>query len=812
MRARTIRDLKRGLAAAAVLVVGLPAAAPAREATLSGRSVEVVVTLVAPPLARAPWRALSGFGGGGRLNLRSAASVDYLRRLDAAQATVIGRIRRAIPGAAARWRYAVVVDGMSIVVPRDRLGDLARVPGVATVWPNRTFRSSLDRSPGIIGAPQLWGSDLSTAGQGMKIGVIDEGIEPDHPFFDPAGYTYPAGFPKGDTRFTTPKIIAARAFAPPGTTYANASLPFDPKESEHGTHVAGIAAGNHGTRAAGTLISGVAPRAYLGNYKALTIPTPEFGLDGNAPEIVAAIEAAVRDGMDVINCSFGEAEVAPARDIVVRAIDAAAAAGVVPVVSAGNDFSDFGNGSVGSPANAPRAISVGASTGAHGSPQPDRIVGFSSGAPTPYSFQLKPDVVAPGAGVLSSVPLREGTWDEFSGTSMSAPHVAGGAALLRQRHPTWTVAQLKSALVLTGAPARSGGREVTPMREGGGRINLVAADRPLLFAAPATLSFGLLRPPASAVRRIALSDAGGGAGRWTVATGPGVSAPPTVDVPGTLAVTAVSARRRAADVSGFVTLTRNGQRRRLPYWFRVERPLLRLDRALPLARPGVHRGTTVGAPARVASYRYPDLAGVNPGFPVQLSGPERVYRFRLRRAVANFGVVVTAGRVQPRIVRAADENRLAGYTALPLDLNPYRGGYGAVRPVAGVVLAAPGTYSVVFDSRAHARRGPFTFRFWIGDTTPPVLRVVSRTAPAVRIAVRDSGSGVDPRSLRATIDGRNRNVSFARGVARISLAGLGAGTHTLVFRASDYQETKNMEDVGPILPNTRTLQLAVTAK
>ena len=91
-----------------------------------------------------------------------------------------------------------------------------------------------------------------------------------------------------------------------------ARRPFDPTFSAHATHVAGIAGGNNGTSTGTRTLSGVAPKAYIGNYKVLSIPTVSgFGLNGNSPEIIAAIEAAVRDGMDVINLSLGEAEIEP---------------------------------------------------------------------------------------------------------------------------------------------------------------------------------------------------------------------------------------------------------------------------------------------------------------------------------------------------------------------------------------------------------------------------------------------------------------------------------------------------------------------
>ncbi len=221
--------------------------------------------------------------------------------------------------------------------------------------------------------------------------------------------------------------------------------------------------------------------------------------------------------MNVINLSIGEPEVVPSRDIVVKALDNAAAAGVVPVVAAGNDFDAGGLGTVGSPANAPAAITVAASTmGVDDGTSPDHIADFSSAGPTPVSLQLKPDVTAPGVDVLSSLPVHAFDW--LSGTSMATPHVAGGAALLLQRHPTWTVEQVKSALASTGAVVHPGGRsgEASVLREGGGRIDLVRADQPLIFTNPTSLGWGLVRRGFSGAKHLATSDAGGGNAPWHV--------------------------------------------------------------------------------------------------------------------------------------------------------------------------------------------------------------------------------------------------------------------------------------------------------
>lgn len=793
-----LRPLLAVVAGGAVLLalLGLRAS-DAPDERIGGMS-HVVVELSAPPLAKA----------GARLDSARVAIDHEQHRFEKA-------LHESIPEARIHWRYRLVANGVSVVVPADALDRLERLDGVRSVYGPATYRVMGGPALGAIGVRALPGYSPANAGDGIKIGIIDDGIDQTHPFFNPATFTMPAGFPKGQRAFTTAKVIVARSFPPPGATYAPAKLAFDAGDSSHGTHVAGIAAGNANTPSPGLRLSGVAPRAYLGNYRALTIPTEaEVGLDGNAPELVAAIEAAVADGMDVINLSLGEPEIEPSRDIVALALDAAADAGVVSTVAAGNDFGDFGAGSVTSPGSSEKAIAVAASSDA----ALPEIASFSSAGPAPVSLRLKPDVTAPGVGIVSSVP---GGWSSFSGTSMAAPHVAGAVALLLQRHPDWTPAQLKASLSATAKPTTVDGRPSPVTRAGAGLIDVARADAPLITTTPTSLSLGFLSPGETRQLTIELIDVGGGPEPWAAKIlEPGaaalISIAPAVTAPGTLTVTVTVPTAAAdADLTGAITLTRGDAARLIPFWGRIRTAALADAKRTALTRPGIYSGNTRGRPALVSRYLYPEVLGgaVHP----TLSGPEQVFRLRVTRRVANFGVVITdrasGVTVEPRIVAAGDETRLTGYAALPMDLNPYRAQLGVPTRSAGAIAPLPGSYDIVFDSPGAKGAGRFGFRLWIDDVTPPTVRLATprvRRGQPILVRLADAGSGVDPSSLVVRVRGRKLRAVVTGGVARIPTGTVPAGIAQLYVRASDHQESRNMENVGPILPNTRVLRARVT--
>ena len=148
----------------------------------------------------------------------------------------------------------------------------------------------MNRGPAVIGATQFAGL-TGAKGEGVKVAVVDDGVDHEHAFLGAAGLSYPAGFPKGPGGSTTPKVIVARGFAGPGAN----SAPLDREQSFHGTFVAGVIAGVEGTdvpagrpgfcsEASGGChpavqdLSGVAPRAHIGNYRVFNVPLPLGGL------------------------------------------------------------------------------------------------------------------------------------------------------------------------------------------------------------------------------------------------------------------------------------------------------------------------------------------------------------------------------------------------------------------------------------------------------------------------------------------------------------------------------------------------------
>jgi hypothetical protein len=166
------------------------------------------------------------------------------------------------------------------------------------------------------------------------------------------------------------------------------------------------------------------------------------------------------------------------------------------------------------------------------------------------------------------------------------------------------------------------------------------------------------------------------------------------------------------------------------------------------------------------------------------------------------------------MVTAGDENRMTGTAGLPINIDPYRDAYAVNEGVAGVELPAAGSYDAVFDTPSGGHPGPFRFRFWVNDTKPPTVRLVGArvaTGKPITVRITDAGSGVDPHVLVATLDGKSATTSFdpVKGLLTISTEAVAPGTHELAIQASDYQEAKNMESTGPVLPNTRFFKATV---
>ncbi|WP_170211911.1 S8 family peptidase [Saccharothrix australiensis] len=321
-------------------------------------------------------------------------------------------------------------------------GGRALRPGVEKVWLDGMSKVSLDVSVPRVGGPAAWAAGYR--GAGATIGIIDTGVDDTHP--DLVG-----------------KVVERVDF-----TAEDDHVDY----SGHGTHVASIAAGTGA--AGGGRHTGVAPEARL--YVAKVCPRT-----GGCPQsaVIRAIDWMAAKGVKVVNLSLGSGSSA-GQDPVEAAVEAHP--GTLFVTATGNDA-----GLTGSPATAPSALAVGAVDDA------DRPAAFSNRGTRLDEPAVKPEIAAPGVKITAAratTSAGAGDYVEFDGTSMAAPHVAGAAALLAQRHPDWSAARLKQGLV---ASAGAGTRAW--FATGAGRLDVGRAVTQTASAAPAALSFGLRRFP-----------------------------------------------------------------------------------------------------------------------------------------------------------------------------------------------------------------------------------------------------------------------------------------------------------------------------
>ena len=301
-----------------------------------------------------------------------------------------------------------VLNAIFVVAPEERLAELKALPGVKGVVTGRQYHLKLNRATGLVDAPGAWSAlaGIGTAGAGMKIGIIDTGIDQTHPAFQDSSLSVPAGFPicaiaypnasevniPNCSAYTNSKVIVARSYVPLEATGSDPTNPapdstpddYTPRDRVgHGSGTASASAGVPNTGPGGLTFNGVAPKAFLGNYKVFGSPDVHEGAADDA--IILAIEDALNDGMDVASLSLGgPAFTGPLDtgsicgnpsgvpcDPLAMAVENAVQAGMVVVIAAGNDGDGASSAiaptlnSIGSPGDAPSAITVGSTTNSH---------------------------------------------------------------------------------------------------------------------------------------------------------------------------------------------------------------------------------------------------------------------------------------------------------------------------------------------------------------------------------------------------------------------------------------------------------------
>ena len=333
--------------------------------------------------------------------------------------------------AAVRYQYRLLPMAALLTTP-GQIYSLLDDPAIEQIWYDLPVQVCLDFSAPLIQAPRLW--SMGAAGRGVRVALLDTGLDVSHP----------------DLRG---RVVGSAVFV--GDNLLD--------RLGHGTHVAGIIAGN-GQASAGRFV-GVAPGAAL-----LVAKVMDDRGAGWSSDVMAGLDWAVMQGARIVNLSLSSELFGDGNDALSLFCDAAVQQGVVVCVAAGNAGPT--PHTVGAPGCARQVITVGASTDADG------VAEFSARGPT-ADGRIKPDILFPGT-LITSARARGTTmgasqgesYTEASGSSIATAHASGVAALLLEADPNLTPAEVKAHLL---AGAKDLGRN--PQMQGAGRGDAYAAFR-----------------------------------------------------------------------------------------------------------------------------------------------------------------------------------------------------------------------------------------------------------------------------------------------------------------------------------------------
>lgn len=335
---------------------------------------------------------------GKKIDFNANTVKSYRAQLSALRNDFKRWLRANAPAAKVTGEFDIALNAVAVQLNGESLGKIAAAPMVQRAeYAGVYYPTVEDPDLAIIKAIDAWNAagGSATAGEGVKVAVVDSGIDAGHPCFSDAGY--PAQTQLGDRRFTNNKVIAARVFSnrTPSLGYTAEAI------DSHGTHVAGTVGCNFDTPAtvSGVTIpygiSGVAPRALLGNYNVFP------GTTGSArsEDIMNALEAAYTDGFDVVNMSLGGGAQG-IQDLLTIAVDNLDQANMVVAVAAGN--TGPGHFTIESPGSAARALTAGATTVPHFIGAPVTVAGTTYGSVSGDFAVVTDDLTAPLGVVLSN--------------------------------------------------------------------------------------------------------------------------------------------------------------------------------------------------------------------------------------------------------------------------------------------------------------------------------------------------------------------------------------------------------------------------